>query len=97
MAAFEPCHYLTFCFCKYLSILRKIPSSYAWHFTVCCYCAFLLFTYGFPRQLNFCHAVSLGVSLQTLNGTVDPVSVFCLLCLPFALRTQTTVYVCCNC
>lgn len=31
--------------------------------------------YGFFGQSNFCLAVSLGVKLQTLNGTVDPVSV----------------------
>lgn len=81
-----------FVFSKYLSVLRKIPSSYAWHFTLCCSCAFLLFTYGFPRQLNLCHAFSLGVRLQTLNGTVDPVCFACCACrLLWGLRQ---LYIC---
>lgn len=41
---------------------------------------FLLLTRGFPRQPNFCLAVSLGVRLQALSGTVGALRVLFAVC-----------------
>lgn len=65
-------------FPKYLSMLKARRKYHhpilGTHQCIVPY-AFLLFMYGFFSQSNFCLAVSLGVKLQTLYGTVAPVSV----------------------